>query len=139
MKGFTLIELLFVIAIIGILSSVAYPSYQDSVKRSRRSEAKVVLIGLAQQSERYFSEHDTYNGLSAHLNLPAYTESGYYQINITVPDPKTNSGYLLKAVAQKSQAKLDKECPVFTYNDLGQKGILGRPNNSKQSLECWRS
>jgi type IV pilus assembly protein PilE len=39
-KGFTLIELMIVVAVVGILAAIAYPSYQDSVRKSRRADAR---------------------------------------------------------------------------------------------------
>ena len=45
-RGFTLIELMIVVAIIAVLASVAYPSYKEYVARSRRAEARAVLLSL---------------------------------------------------------------------------------------------
>ena len=39
-KGFTLIELMIVVAVIGVLAAIAYPSYQDSVRKARRADVK---------------------------------------------------------------------------------------------------
>ena len=61
-KGFTLIELLIAVAIVGILASVAYPSYLASVTKSRRADAKAALFGLAQAMERYYTTNGTYTG-----------------------------------------------------------------------------
>ncbi len=58
--GFTLIELMIVVAIIGILATIAYPSYQDSVKKSRRADAKSALMGFVNAMERYYTENNTY-------------------------------------------------------------------------------
>lgn len=53
MKGFSLIELLCALTIVGILSAIAYPSYQSYLHQSYREAAKAQLVdlsaGLAQQ------------------------------------------------------------------------------------------
>jgi prepilin-type N-terminal cleavage/methylation domain-containing protein len=59
-NGFTLIELMIVVAIIGILASIAYPSYQESILKSRRADAKGALLGFANAMERHFTETNSY-------------------------------------------------------------------------------
>ena len=58
--GFTLIELMITVAIVGILASIAYPSYQDSVMKSRRADATGALLGFANAMERRFTETNSY-------------------------------------------------------------------------------
>ena len=55
--GFTLIEVMITVAIIGILASVAYPSYVDFVTRSNRVEALQELTRFANLQEQYFIDH----------------------------------------------------------------------------------
>ena len=52
-KGFSLIELMIAVAIVGILAGIAYPSYQESVRDSRRADAKGALLGFANSMERF--------------------------------------------------------------------------------------
>ena len=59
-KGFTLVELMIVVAVIGILSAIAYPSYTEYVLRGRRAEARTALMDLMQQQERYFTQNGRY-------------------------------------------------------------------------------
>ena len=55
-KGFTLIELMIVVAIIGILASVAIPAYQDYIARSQVSEAVSLATGGKTPMAEYYNE-----------------------------------------------------------------------------------
>ena len=55
-QGFTLIELMIVVAIIAILAAIAYPSYQEYVQRTKRVEAQVELMEIANKLASYISE-----------------------------------------------------------------------------------
>jgi type IV pilus assembly protein PilE len=61
-KGFTLIELLITLAIIGILTSLALPSYTNYVRRSKITEATAGLSGMSVKMEQYFQDNRTYVG-----------------------------------------------------------------------------
>lgn len=82
-KGFTLIELMIVIAIIGILASVAIPAYWDYMKSAKASEAKIMLDAIRTNEEAYFSEKERYTTTLANLGNPT-AEGFYYSYAVTV-------------------------------------------------------
>ena len=63
-KGFTLIELLIVVVIVAILAAIALPSYQESVRKNRRAQAKADMTELAQLFERDYTVNRTYAGFA---------------------------------------------------------------------------
>ena len=58
--GLTLVELLIVVAIVAILASVAYPSYQRHITGTRHADAKVKLLEIMQAQRRFFTDSNTY-------------------------------------------------------------------------------
>ena len=113
-KGFTLVELVVVVAVIGILASVAIPSYQDNVKSSRRSDAQGALLGFAQAMERSFTEEGTYakaDGTDSDITAltaptifvteaPIDGGSKFYDLRIVSAD---GSSYTLRAIPKNAQ------------------------------------
>lgn len=59
-SGFSLIELMVVVAVIGILAAVAYPSYTEYIQRSRIADATAGLSDIRIRMERYFQDNRTY-------------------------------------------------------------------------------
>jgi type IV pilus assembly protein PilE len=63
--GFTLIELMIAVAVVGILTAVAYPSYQNHIKKAKRSEAQAALVSLATAMEQWRVENNnSYTGVT---------------------------------------------------------------------------
>ncbi|CAN5696818.1 type IV pilin protein [soil metagenome] len=69
-SGFTLIELMIVVAIIGILSSLAYPSYRDYILRGRLVDATTSLSSFRANMERYYQDNRTYTDVSSTILAP---------------------------------------------------------------------
>lgn len=137
-RGVTLIELMIVVAIIGILASVAYPSYRQYVVRSNRTEAKAALMQSAQELEKCFTRRMRYNSVAndcpaADRAVAGYpTEDGNYQITATIPRVAGTPSYLLTATPQVGQAN-DAECGTFTLDEQGNRAVSG----SGTAARCW--
>lgn len=87
-RGFSLIELMITIAIIAILASVTYPSYQQYVIRSNRSEMQQFLLDIANREEEFLLNNRLYttNLSDLSLSLPARLQSLYSAPTITKTD-----------------------------------------------------
>lgn len=100
--GFTLIELMIALVIAGVLLMIAVPAYQDSVRKSRRSEAFSALSTLQQAQERWRSSNAAYTATLSDLGASSPTPSGYYAITLEAPSSATNAlrtGYIATATA----------------------------------------
>lgn len=118
-RGFTLIELMITVAIIGILASIAYPSYQQYVLKANRADAKAILMESAQFMERYFTTNNSYVGaavLSAVVPKGASNNTKKYDISFTA-DP-TASVFTLQAVPAGSQT--NDTCGTLTLSNTGE-------------------
>src|ERR1700760_1838661 len=93
-SGFTLIELMIVVAVVAILGTVAISGYINSVRKSRRTEARTALLDLASREERFMSTNSAYSNTPSDLGysgaLPLTVGSGYYQIAIPVLNAATS-------------------------------------------------
>lgn len=128
-NGFTLVELLIVIAIIGILAGVAYPSYMQYVLTAKRSEAQSALIDIANRQEIYYLDHHVYaTNLDTQLGLgadPFITEHQYY--SVTTSSATATADFTLTATAINEQAA-DTDCSTLEINQ----------NLDKTAINCWQ-
>ncbi len=123
-RGFTLIELMIVVVVVAILATIALPSYQNSVRKTRRSDAKTALTAMAQTLERCLTQFGSYNSANCSITSPYNSEHDYYSIAVT----RTTTSFSLTASAQGAQAD-DTQCASFTLNHLGAQ--------SATSPSCW--
>ncbi len=138
--GFTLIELMIVVAVVGILAAIAYPSYQDSVRKGRRAEAITALYGIQLAQEKWRANNTTYTGTLGTGGLGFISASvpssgtAYYDLAITA---NSTTGFTATATAKSTGGQnQDKasgvSCATLTIDQGGP--VYGTsPNQSA----CW--
>lgn len=133
-QGFTLIEILIVVAIVGILVAIAYPSYDEHVKRGNRTEGQTFLSDVAARQERYFSQNNEYitaDADIAKLGLSSPAQSATNRYTLAVAKVADDGGYTLTVDNQFNDAK----CLTLTLDALGVKGSTGSRTDNN---DCWR-
>jgi type IV pilus assembly protein PilE len=136
-QGFTLIELMIVVVIVAILAAIAYPSYRQSVMKSRRADCEGALMSLANAAERFFTVNNTYVGTAGAGNVPTIfaaqcpVDGGTPTYNLTIVPTATT--YTLSATPIGSQA--GEKCGILTLDQAGQKGVNN--GNGLTAVDCW--
>ncbi len=94
-SGFTLVELMIVLAIMTILATYAYPSYQQHINKTRRAEGQILLMDMLARQERFFTENNSYTigldnlGYTLNADGAVETEGGFYTITAATCDAAT--------------------------------------------------
>lgn len=151
-QGFTLMEMLIALTIVGILAGIAYPSYVDSVNKSRRADAHNALIKLQLAQEKlrgncrfYAAAIDTTAGASntcaataANTKVVGVTTSPDGNYTLAISNASTSS-YTLTATATGAQAG-DSACKkiIFEVTAASPDGSkTAKDANNNTASICW--
>jgi type IV pilus assembly protein PilE len=122
---------MIVVAIVGILAAIAYPSYTEYVERARRNDAKAVLLEASQYMERRFTELRTYSGITLPTSLSSSPREGaaWYNLSLTTQTPTT---YVITAAPKTGWTPL--HCASYTLSNTGNKGTT---HATETAADCW--
>jgi type IV pilus assembly protein PilE len=135
MGGVTLIELMIVIVIVGILASIAVPSYRNYVMRAQRTDAMSALLRVAAAQEKFYLQNNTYAATALLDDAPPAglgingTDNGWYTLSVSGADLTAGFTVTATAVAGGPQA-VDTHCATFSLTSAGQK--------TATNTDCWR-
>ncbi|CAN5785042.1 type IV pilin protein [soil metagenome] len=141
-SGFSLIEVLTVVTVIGILTALALPSFQEYVRRGHRAEARAGLLQAAQWMERVATANGVYPATTTRngaditpLPVSLTTVPGKrYAVSLKT---STDSAYTLIAVPSGAQS--DDKCGTFTLDQSSVRGVVLAAASGSADLiaDCW--
>jgi type IV pilus assembly protein PilE len=108
-RGFTLIELMIVVAVIGILAAIAFPSYQSQIRKSNRAAAQAVLMDVANKQQFYLSSQREYADTLAKLSVTPPTDvTRWYDVTVTTDPAATPPTFVVTATPKPDR----RRCPT---------------------------
>lgn len=135
--GFSLIELMTVVAVVAILAAIAYPSYEDSMVKSRRKAATACLSEASQFMERHYTTNMRYSADAACKDAPALPGmqcqddlEEHYEIKLS---GVSCTAFTVEANPRNRQKTKDTACGKLTLDQTGLKG----ENGSADAASCW--
>lgn len=136
--GFTLIELMIVVVVIAILAAVAYPSYQDHVRKAKRAEGKAALLRAAQVLERQYSNNSTYATTAAIDVAPLFGLGNGATVYSGENATDNKSAYTIAAAAE-TPACLMVACFLLTATPNGgfTDPVCGNLTLTSTGVRCW--
>jgi len=141
-SGLSLLELLVTLALVGLLATLAYPSYRGTLLRAHRLEAIDALLGVAAAQERFYILHGRYasqldDGSASSqpgLAVAAITSGGHYRLAVAASGI---ADFTATATAlEGSGQEADERCSLFSIRANGQRRAEDR-GGQDTTRPCW--
>ncbi|MGY0193559.1 type IV pilin protein [Leptothrix sp. BB-4] len=142
--GWGLVELMVGLAMLGILSTLAWPSYESRLQRLRRMDGQTALMRLQQAEEQHRSRTAVYADRfgSEGLPLSPSSEAGHYRLSVDLDPGRADVAYRIRATATGRQSD-DLPCRHLAIEVDA--GLLrwrsgpddGLDNDDDRNRRCW--
>ncbi len=118
-SGFTLIELMIAVAVVSILAAIAYPSYQDHIRKSRRAEAQSFMMAVAARQQQFLVDTRSYSESLSDVGVPTPDNvTRAYAVELAASAAPSPS-FLLTATPREAQAR--ERCGTLSIDQNGSK------------------
>ncbi len=138
-SGFTLIELMITVAIVGIISAIAYPAYTQFTVRAKRSAAESFMMTVSNRQEQSMLNARNYfaiaSGTPAEWTAVSMAVPAEVAANYTVTVTTSTGAYTVTAVPLAAQLSKDAQCATLTLTNTGVKGKSG---TAASVNDCWK-
>ncbi len=135
--GFTLIELIIAIAVVSILTAIAYPNYVGLIQKARRVDAQAKMVRLMNQQEVYYNDNQTYTTTSDDIKL---TDITHYRLSFAecIESTVQNCVEITAEPLPESTQRKDTDCKYMTLASNGRRSATNT-SDVDSTDKCWKN
>ncbi|MGU9957325.1 MAG: type IV pilin protein [Arenicellales bacterium WSBS_2016_MAG_OTU3] len=135
--GFTLIELIIAIAVVSILTAIAYPNYVGFIQKARRVDAQAEMVRLMNQQEVYYNANQTYTTTPDDIKL---TDIKHYRLSFAecIESTVQNCVAITAEPLPESTQRKDTDCKHMTLASNGRRSATNT-SDVDSTDKCWKN